>query len=205
MILPSGGGVKGALTRWSRRGRRMARRVGRIPQRLLHPLRRRAAAALLRSGRAPGVVLVVCHGNICRSPYAAGALRRRLPAAFAAAVRVDSAGFVGPHRGAPPEAIQVAAGRGVDLSGHRSKLLTPQMVAGADLIVVMEARQATTIAGFYRRARRDILVLGDLDPWPIETRTIRDPFEQPAEVFEASYARIDRCLDELVRLAWRAG
>jgi hypothetical protein len=44
-----------------------------------------------------------------------------------------------------------------------------------------------------------VLVLGDLDPEPIETRVIRDPVEQPKEVFELSYSRIERCVEELAR------
>ncbi len=42
-----------------------------------------------------------------------------------------------------------------------------------------------------------VLLLGDLDPAPIHRRTIRDPIEQPEEVFEAVYDRIDRCVRAL--------
>jgi protein-tyrosine-phosphatase len=45
--------------------------------------------------------------------------------------------------------------------------------------------------------RRKLLLLGDLDPEPIEKRIIRDPFDQDAAVFTASYDRIDRCLRAL--------
>jgi hypothetical protein len=49
------------------------------------------------------------------------------------------------------------------------------------------------------RRRAGVLLLGDLDPGPIRTRAIRDPVEQPVQVFREVYARIDRCLEELVR------
>jgi hypothetical protein len=43
-------------------------------------------------------------------------------------------------------------------------------------------------------------VLGDLDPLPIATRTITDPWGRTADVFDLVFDRIDRCVDELVRL-----
>lgn len=165
------------------------------PGRLLHPLRRRAARDALR-GRALSSVLVVCHGNICRSPFAAALLERALAPL---GIRVASAGFVGPNRSAPPEAVAAAARRGVDLSAHRSRLLTPDLAAGADLIVAMDAVQQREVRERFGRAWRDLIVLGDLDPAPLGARTIRDPVEQGPEVFEASYARIERCVGAFVQ------
>jgi hypothetical protein len=43
-------------------------------------------------------------------------------------------------------------------------------------------------------------VLGDLDPLPIATRTITDPWGRTADVFDLVFDRIDRCVDELVRV-----
>ncbi|MBN8225647.1 MAG: hypothetical protein J0L89_12680, partial [Xanthomonadales bacterium] len=65
-------------------------------------------------------LLVVCLGNICRSPLAEGALRARIDASpLAGRVRVDSAGTGGWHAGRPPDrrAIACAQGHGVDISG----------------------------------------------------------------------------------------
>src|SRR6267142_4500188 len=50
------------------------------------------------------------------------------------------------------------------------------------------------------RAATAVLVLGDLDPAPVETRTIRDPIDQKQDVFEQVYARIARCVRELVTI-----
>src|SRR2546422_3500209 len=88
------------------------------PTRLLHPWRRRAARRAL-SARAPRSILVVCHGNICRSPFAAVLLQRALGPA---GIRVHSAGFIGPNRPSPPEAVTAAARYGVNLSDHRSRV-----------------------------------------------------------------------------------
>lgn len=168
---------------------------------LLHPLRRIAARGGLK-GRTPRTILVVCHGNICRSPVAAALLGRALART---GIRVDSAGFVGPNRPAPPEAVAAGARRGVDLSMHRSRLLTPALVGAADLIVVMEPRQQREVRERFGRSLRDVVVLGDLDPAPIQARTIHDPVEQGPEVFDQSYARIERCVRALATLLLGAG
>ncbi len=140
-------------------------------------------------------VLVVCHGNICRSPFAAARLAGYLAPA---GVRVGSAGFIGPNRPCPPEAVTAAARRGVDLAAHRSRLLTADVARRADLIVVMDPAQGRTIRERFGRLLRDIVVLGDLDAAPLARRTIHDPVDQSLEVFEQSYARIERCVVELV-------
>ncbi len=179
------------------------RRLRDAPDRLLHPVRRRAARrALLAHGRLRSV-LVVCHGNICRSPFAAGLLARALGPA---GTLVSSAGVVGPGRAAPAEGVIAAAHRGVDLSSHRSQLLTPVLAAEAQLIIVMDARQQRMVCERFGRAACDVIILGDLDPEAIVTRAIHDPVEQPLEAFEKSYARIDRCVEALVAaLALRSG
>lgn len=170
-------------------------RLRRLPERVVHPLRRRRALTALR-GRHPLSLLVVCHGNMCRSPFAAALLRAVVARDGG---RVESAGFVGPGRPSPGEAIAAARRFGVDLSAHRSRLLTTDGVRAADLIVVMDPAQAREIRARFGRGERDVLVLGDVDPQPGEARTIRDPVNQPLAAFEESYARIERCVRELAR------
>jgi protein-tyrosine-phosphatase len=98
--------------------------------------------------------------------------------------------------------VQAAAARAVDLSRHLSQLATLEMLGAADLVVVMDVRQETALRRQFGWRRRAALVLGDLDPQPIQARHIWDPVDQPASVFDETYARIDRCvgvLGELVR------
>lgn len=170
-------------------------RVRRTPERLLHPLRRRKALDILRARRRPKTILVVCHGNICRSPMAAELLGRDL-APFG--IAVQSAGFIGFNRPAPAEALAAAERHSVDLSAHRSRLVTAELVRAADLIVVMDPSQRSHICERFGRLPRDVVVLGDFDPTPVDTRTIRDPVDQKREVFDAVYERIARCARELV-------
>lgn len=144
-------------------------------------------------------LLIVCHGNICRSPYAAAALAHALPGRVAWPVTIRSAGFIGPGRPPPGEAVTIAARHGVDLSRHRSRTLTAALVRGADLVVVMDAVQRRAVVEQFGARADDVVLLGDFDPAPIEMRAIRDPVEQPLDVFEEAYGRIDRCATMLAK------
>jgi protein-tyrosine-phosphatase len=165
-----------------------------VIDRAVHPFRRLRAIAELRSRQPPASILVVCQGNLCRSPYAAAALIAAF-AKTAAAIRVESAGFSTPNRQPPQDAISAAARRGIDITAHRSRMVNPELVAAFDLVVVMDAglRRAVTV----RRPPKWLLTLGDLDPHGIQTRDIVDPIGADAAVFDACYARIDRCIEQL--------
>jgi protein-tyrosine phosphatase len=166
---------------------------------ILHPLRRRWATSRVRKLGLPGSVTFICHGNICRSPYAAAAFCQRLSPSLRALIRVDSAGFIGPGRAVPQSGRAVAAMRGVDLAAHRSKLVTAAVGAVGELVVVMEPWQARALRKLCGRNGGTLVVLGDFDRDPIATRAIADPIGQRETVFHETYTRIDRCLDELLR------
>jgi protein-tyrosine phosphatase len=90
-----------------------------MPKRLM-----RMARSMITGTSGPRLgVLMVCMGNICRSPTAEAVLRDRLNRkGWADRVLLDSAGTHGYHVGAPPDprAIEHAARRGYDLSGLRA-------------------------------------------------------------------------------------
>lgn len=176
------------------RARAFARALRHTPDRLSHARRRRKALRALAERDYPYAFLFVCHGNICRSPYAEHAFRRLLPAELAADTRVVSAGLVGPDRASPPEALRAAARRGVDMSAHRSGLLTGARTPHSGLILVMNEMQRAAVCRVLGRPPEDVVVLGDLDPEPIDTREIVDPYGREERVFDDCYARIDRCL-----------
>ena len=178
----STGGITGAA-------RAAGRWLRRLPDRLLHPRRRRRARERLSRGVPPdGRVLFVCHGNICRSPYAEKVLEREARGRLGAV----SAGLMGPDRPAPEAALRVAAERGVDLEEHRSRLVSDDLLRSAALVVVMDPYQARALRD--RHGFRQSLVLGDLDPEPVRRRPIRDPIFRPPEFFREVYGRIDRCV-----------
>jgi protein-tyrosine phosphatase len=84
-------------------------------------------------------VLVVCTGNVCRSPSAEGLLRRAIDDRVGAgAIAVTSAGTAG-WEGSPATegSIEATAERGVDIATHRARQLTAEQIAGADLVIAM--------------------------------------------------------------------
>jgi protein-tyrosine phosphatase len=167
-------------------------------ERWLHPLRRYLVLRRLRGARVASV-LFICEGNIYRSPFAAAFFLNALPAAVRSAVRVSSAGFVGPGRQAPPDAVEAARSHSIDLTEHRSTLIGERMSQDWDVIVVMDARQARALHRLGVRGSH-VIVLGDFDSNGAQRRAIADPWQQPASVLHGSYARIVRCVSELTRV-----
>src|SRR5260370_2046923 len=93
-------------------------RLRRVPDQLLHRSRRRAALAALMARRPPASVLVLCNGNIFRSPFAAAVLQRELNLRGAGSLRVASAGGAGAAAPPPPHAPAPPPPPGAPLSGH---------------------------------------------------------------------------------------
>jgi protein-tyrosine phosphatase len=152
--------------------------------------------ALLAASGLPAQWLFVCHGNICRSPYAmmrARALLGHLPD-----TKIVSAGFVGAGRRSPSAARQAAEERGLDLTTHRATYVTHELGAAARLIIVMDRDQRNAMRRIMRNPKAPVVLLGDFDPESIKSRTIVDPIGQPVAAFHACYTRIDRCVQAMV-------
>ncbi len=92
-------------------------------------------------------VLLVCLGNICRSPTAHAVLRAKATAA-GVALEVDSAGTGDWHVGKPPDrrAQDHAARRGYDMSDLRARTVTPDDFLNFDLVLAMDASNLDALA-----------------------------------------------------------
>jgi low molecular weight protein-tyrosine phosphatase len=93
-------------------------------------------------------ILVVCSGNLCRSPFAERILRRMLTDRFGpSAPTVSSVGTIA-REGAPPtkEALLVGSEHGLDLSDHAARRLAREHLAEADLVVAMTAEHRDAVA-----------------------------------------------------------
>ena len=145
-------------------------------------------------------ILVVCTGNICRSPMAEGLLRHMLPATMWPGLRVHSAGTHGlDGEPAAPFAVQTAAAMGIDITGHRACSLNPEMVRQADLILVMEPFHREIINRVLPPADADrVRLLADFEN-PRQSDTIDDPYNRSRKVYAACLRRIQRCLAGVVR------
>src|SRR5882724_3677292 len=105
-------------------------------------------------------ILLVCTGNICRSPLAEALLLRTLKERGIEGVEVSSAG-TGAWDGAPASegAYLVGLERGLDLSGHRARLLTRELVEEADLILTMARHHRARVDELGGEGR--VFVLGE--------------------------------------------
>ena len=106
-------------------------------------------------------ILVICTANICRSPMTE-ALLRAAAETRGLDVSVDSAGFVTQDEEATPVVVDIMGERGLDISSHRSRKVTAEIVNTADLIVAMERRHVRDLALLANDAVARIDTLGGL-------------------------------------------
>jgi protein-tyrosine phosphatase len=159
-----------------------------LTDRMRHGRRHAAIRQKLASMQRPRTLLIVCYGNVCRSPYLGAVLRRNMPD-----IHVASTGFTGTGLTVPPHALVVAARKGLDLSSFRSTTIQPWRARTADVVIVMDEAQARYLASYVGIHPKRILIAGDLDPAKSSSRAIQDPYQQSIEQFEACFERLDRC------------
>lgn len=110
-------------------------------------------------------------------------------------IRVESAGL-GALVGEPASAfsVELMRERGLDITAHRAQQLTPEVVARADLVLVMESGHRRAIDAMEPTARGKVFRLGE---W--QDAEIPDPYRQPREAFEEALELIDRGVTDWVK------
>ena len=132
-------------------------------------------------------VLVLCTGNICRSPYAKAVLKRRAPS-----ISVDSAGLsamVDYEADATGQAV--ARDRGVDMSEHKAKQVTRSLIGQSDLILVMDDEHLSRLHRKYPDSRGKSFKLGKLRG----DKNIVDPYLKSKSFFELVFNEIDEAVE----------
>lgn len=129
-------------------------------------------------------ILVVCVGNICRSPSGEYLLKQLLDKKH-----IASAG-VGALVGKPADklACQVAIEHGIDLTGHQAQQLTADLCHQYELILVMEQKHIEAVTKIAPEARGKTMLLSH---W-VDKADIPDPYRQSKEAFEYSYNMIEQ-------------
>ena len=130
-------------------------------------------------------ILVVCAGNICRSPTAEYVLKSKLEGKN---IQVSSAGLTA-LEGKPADATakQIAAPFGINMDEHQGRQLNSSLIAQNSVILVMEQRHLTDLCSRYPEARGKTFLLGK---W-LNDAEIPDPYRQSDEAFQHVYELID--------------
>ena len=132
-------------------------------------------------------ILVVCIGNICRSPMAEALLQQRFPEK-----NIDSAGvgaLVG--HGADPASIKIMQDQNTDISNHVAKQMDEHLAHKADLIFTMSDSQTKWIEEQWPFCRGKTFKLGH---W--NGKDIADPYKHEMSAFQTAYEDIVRSIDE---------
>ncbi len=139
----------------------------------------------------PIVLTVVCTANICRSPMAAALLRHALNAeTHAPPFRVESAGLAA-HEGDPvsDNSVHALQKTGIDISSHRSRILTPERVAASTVIFGMTSGHLRMIETLFPAPLPMLRLFREFAP---------DGSPEVPDPFGASIDEYVQCRDSLV-------
>lgn len=143
-------------------------------------------------------ILMVCLGNICRSPLAEGILASKLSGGDYV---VDSAGTAGYHIGNPPDprSIEVAAQHGIDIGRQRCRMFSVSDFDNFDYIFAMDLENQANILSLARdqRDREKVALL--LEAGGQGRREVPDPYYGGADGFEQVYRMIDAACDHILK------
>jgi protein-tyrosine phosphatase len=148
-------------------------------------------------------ILMVCLGNICRSPLAEGILRDKIQKA-GLDWEVDSAGTSHYITGDPPHKLsqKIAKEKGIDICSQQCRQFVKQDVERFDKIYVMdEANYADVkrIAGEKWNEDKVDLLLNEA--FPLENRSIPDPYHGVETDYHSVYEMIDKACDNIIKKA----
>lgn len=141
-------------------------------------------------------ILFVCSGNTCRSPLAESIAKRLVDEAQRTDIEVSSAG-ASAWDGSPASdgALLVGMERGLDLSAHRSRQLTAEIIQQADLILAMAPSHLSRIKEIDPSAKAHLLsgfASGS------DGRAIQDPFGADLAAYRETFDEIERELSGLL-------
>ena len=146
-------------------------------------------------------ILMVCLGNICRSPLAEGILQHKVKSA-GLSWEVDSAGTANYHVGEPPHKLsqKVAKHNGIDIGCQQCRQFKKEDMLAFDKIYVMDAGNYNDVKRMSRElwnADKTDLLLNEL--YPGENRGVPDPWSENEEAYHIVFAMIDKACDAIIK------
>jgi len=150
-------------------------------------------------------ILIICTGNSCRSVMAEGLLKKYLRQAGKGDIKVISAGVL-PASGLVPtqETVEVMKEEGIDVSGYRSKNLSPELIKRADIILVMEAIHREEVLNKVPEAKSKTFLLKEFGVPGFDKNGlaigIRDPIARPIDDYRLCLNMIKKEIERIVKI-----
>ena len=143
-------------------------------------------------------VLMVCTGNICRSPMAAGLLKHYLSADLKERIEVSSAGTHALHgHQAQEQAVAAMARLGIDIGHHRARQITREIARTADLTLVMEAAHVGMIKRLMGWGKNKPRLISEFNP-ERSAHDIEDPYGLPREAYDECIRTLRPCIKGVI-------
>jgi len=145
-------------------------------------------------------ILMVCLGNICRSPLAEGILRHKITQR-GLNWHTDSAGTADWHEGVPPHELscKVASQNGFDISDQRSRPLKLEDFDRFDYLFVMDRSNYSNVkqlAGERFGPNQVKMILNEV--YPGEDREVPDPWSYNIDAYHSVFEMLDRACEQLI-------
>jgi protein-tyrosine phosphatase len=147
-------------------------------------------------------ILMVCLGNICRSPMAEGILQQKLKEHHLdKTIQVDSCGFDRYRQGDPPfyMAIQTAKKHGINIENQKQRLLTPDDFDCFDKIYIMDSNNYRLVKNLARNdddMKKVDYLLNVV--YPNENRHVPDPWNGTEKNYEHAFQLIEMACEKIV-------
>lgn len=142
-------------------------------------------------------VLILCIGNICRSPVAEGVLKK-MSAQHNLGLSISSAGVHAMvDEPAQPHSLAVAEENGIDITSHRARQLTSEMINAHDLVLVTDEAVRKMATRQHPHATGKVKLIGHFRNFEIV-----DPYRKPKENFDTMYIDIENCLKDWLQKIW---
>ncbi|HLN52610.1 MAG TPA: low molecular weight protein-tyrosine-phosphatase [Lentimicrobium sp.] len=147
-------------------------------------------------------ILMVCLGNICRSPLAEGLLKNKIKK-YNLAAFVDSCGFEYEHLGCQPDyrAIEIASRHNIDITDQKARLFHPSYFDNFDKIYVMDSNNYRMVAS-KARSKKDLekveLIMNVVKPG--SNIPVPDPYFGRQEHFVETFRMLDEATDKIIDL-----
>ena len=144
-------------------------------------------------------ILMVCLGNICRSPLAEGILKEK---AKGIDVFIDSAGTASYHIGSLPDSrsIEIANSNGIDISDQRARQFTESDFDAFDKIYAMDTHNYSAIISLARTdqdAKKVDLILNEVNPGA--SKSVPDPYYGHGDGFKLVFEMLSQACEIIVK------